>query len=319
VNAISSETLGEFESLTKKFGATEALRGLSFRIYRGINGLIGPNGAGKTTTIRLSLGLIKPDSGSAKMFGFDCWKESLEIRRRIGILYERIAFYDSLSGFDHLSLIAKLKGLSEPSSEIRRVLKLVELEGEAPNRKIGGYSAGMRQRLGLAQALLGKPELIILDEPTSNLDPLGRAKVLNIISDLKKEEGVSFLISTHILPELERVCDNFVLMNKGQTIREGTIGQLLDETHAKTFAVKVQPPDALLRLLKNEKYIEVVTMNGPYLHVTVKDTAKFKQRLPVLISKAHASLDEVKVVREDLESLFKSAIEGDSDDQLGGS
>jgi ABC-2 type transport system ATP-binding protein len=319
VNTISSKTLGEFESLTKKFGTTEALRGLSFRIHRGINGLIGPNGAGKTTTIRLSLGLIKPDSGNAKMFGFDCWKESLEIRRRIGILYEKVAFYDGLSGFDQLSLIAKLKGISEPSSEIRRVLKLVELEGDAPNRNVGGYSAGMRQRLGLAQAFLGKPELIILDEPTSNLDPLGRAKVLNIISDLKKEEGVSFLISTHILPELERVCDNFVLMNKGQAIREGTIEQLLNKAHAKTFAVKVQPPDALLRLLKNETNVEAVTMNGSYLHVTVKDVAKFKQRLPALISEAHASLDEVKVVREDLESLFKSAIEGDSDDQLGGS
>ncbi|MEM2081123.1 MAG: ABC transporter ATP-binding protein [Candidatus Bathyarchaeia archaeon] len=310
---MSSKTLGEFESVTKTFGTTRALSDLSFKINRGITGLIGPNGAGKTTTIRVILGLIKPDSGKAQMFGFDCWKESLEIRRRIGVLHEKATFYDGLSGFDYLMLMAKLKGISEPSFEVRKVLKLVELEREAQNRKIGGYSAGMRQRLGFAQALLGKPELIILDEPTSNLDPLGRAKVLNIIKDLKEEEKISFLISSHILPELERICDNFVLMNKGQAIREGTIEQLLDEACVKTFMVKAQPIDAVLRLLENEECVEKLSLDGAYLYVTVKDVARFKQRLPLLISKAHAALDEVKVMKEDLEAVFKSIIKGGSD------
>jgi len=317
VKAVNSKTLGEFESLTKRFGTTQALRGLSFKIYEGINGLIGPNGAGKTTSIRLSLGLIKPDTGKAEMFGLNCWKESLEIRRRIGILFEKSAFYDGLSGFDHLNLIAKLKGISKSSIEIKRVLRLVELEGGAQNRKIGGYSAGMRQRLGFAQALLGEPDLIILDEPTSNLDPLGRTKLLNVIKDLRKN-GVSFLISSHILPELERVCDNFVLMNNGQKIREGTIEQMLGEKTSKTFVINVQPADLLLKLLKREKYVEALSINGQSLHVTVKDVARFKRHLPLLISQAHASLDEVKVVREDLESVFKSAIEEDSDGKLSG-
>ncbi|WNZ29197.1 MAG: ABC transporter ATP-binding protein [Candidatus Bathyarchaeota archaeon] len=315
MNAISSKVLGEFESVTKQFGSTQALRGLSFKIYPGINGLIGPNGAGKTTTIRLSLGLIKPDTGNADMFGLNCWKESLEIRRRIGILYEKSAFYDSLSGFDQLSLIAKLKGISNPSIEIKRVLRLVELERDAQSRKTGGYSAGMRQRLGFAQALLGEPELVILDEPTSNLDPLGRTKLLNVIKDLSKN-GVSFLISSHILPELERVCDNFVLMNKGQKIREGTIEQMLGEKTSKTFVVNVQPADSLLKLLEREKYVETLSMNGVSLYVTVNDVKYFKQRLPLLISQAHASLDEVKVLKEDLESVFKSVIEEDSDEKI---
>lgn len=312
---INSETLGKFEVLTKRFGKNEALRGLSFKIYKGINGLIGPNGAGKTTAIRLSLGLIKPDTGKAEMFGYDCWKESLEIRQRIGILYEKVAFYDGLSGFDQLSLMAKLKGVAYPSIEVKRVLKLVELEKDAQYRKIAGYSAGMRQRLGLAQALIGEPELVILDEPTSNLDPLGRGQVLSLIKDLQKDKGISFLISSHILSELERVCDNFVLMNKGKTIKEGSLEQLLGITSTKTFIVKVQPAAQLSRLLEREAYVERLSIDGDVINVVVKDVTTFKQHLPLLISEANASLEEVKIAKEDLESVFKTAIEGDLDGQ----
>ena len=254
------------------------------------------------------MGLIKADTGKAEMFGFDCWKESIEIRRRIGILYEKIAFYDGLSGFDQLKLMAKLKGISNPLIEIKNVLDLVGLN-DAQNRKIAGYSAGMRQRLGLAQALLGQPELVILDEPTSNLDPIGRAKVLEIIDKLQKNQGISFLISSHILSELEKVCNSFILMNKGKVIRQGSLEQLLMKGDNKTFMIKVQPATGLLRFLESEEYVETLSMNGAYLQVTVKDVARFKQRLPLLISQAHASLEEVKVVRDDLESMFKLAIE----------
>ncbi|MDR2700737.1 MAG: ABC transporter ATP-binding protein [Nitrososphaerota archaeon] len=158
-----------------------ALDGLSLKILRGINGLIGPNGAGKTTSIRLSLGLIKPNAGSAELFGFDCWSNSCAIRSKVGVLYEKLAFYDHSTGIEQLALMAKLKGVSVSLVELKELLKLVELDVSAHDRHIGGYSAGMRQRLGLAQALLGDPELVFLDEPTSNLDPLNRAKILELI------------------------------------------------------------------------------------------------------------------------------------------
>ena len=303
-----TEVLGEFENLVKTFNTTRALDGLSFRIYKGINGLIGPNGAGKTTTIKLSLGLIKADSGKAEVFGFDCWKESLEIRRRIGVLYEKVAFYDHLTGLEHLKLIAKLKGIQDPEAESKNVLKLVELEKEAYNRKVKGYSAGMRQRLGLAHALLGKPDLVILDEPTSNLDPLGRARVIEIINTLKKEEGFSFLISSHILPELERVCEHVVLMHRGKAIREGSLEQLLNEVGSEAFMIKAEPVAPLMGLLKTAKCVKEVKLEGDYLHVAVTDSKEFKKCLPTIVSRAEASLEEVKVAGRDLESLFRMAV-----------
>ena len=307
---VITEVLGEFENLVKRFGSTEALGGLSFKIYKGINGLIGPNGAGKTTTIKLSLGLIKADAGKAEVFGFDCWKESLQIRRRIGVLYEKVAFYDHLTGLEHLKLIAKLKGISDPLAASKEVLKLVELEKDAQHRQIKGYSAGMRQRLGLAHALLGKPELVILDEPTSNLDPLGRARIIEIINTLKRNEGFSFLISSHILPELERVCEHVVLMHKGKAIREGPLEQLLSEVAPQAFMIKVKPAAPLIKLLKAEECVKEVSLEEDYVVAVVNDAEAFKQRLPVLVSSAKASLEEVKVVGRDLESLFKVAVSG---------
>jgi ABC-2 type transport system ATP-binding protein len=302
------EAIGEFKSVTKRFGATAALDGLSLKICRGINGLIGPNGAGKTTVIRLSLGLIKSNAGCAELFGFDCWSDSCVIRNKVGVLYEKLAFYDHLTGLEQLKLMAQLKGVSDSVVELKALLRLVELDEGAHDRRIGGYSAGMRQRLGLAQALLGNPELVLLDEPTSNLDPLNRAKILEIITFLHKEKGTSFLISSHILPELERVCDNFILMNKGKLLRQGSLDQLFDKTSTK-FIVKAQPVESLLTLLKSEEYVEDLSVVDGSLHVSVKDVRLFKRRLPLFISQAKASLDEVKMVESDLESVFKSAIE----------
>ena len=304
---MTQKVLGEFDCIVKRFNETEALSGLSFKIYKGINGLIGPNGAGKTTMIRLSLGLIKPNAGTARLLGFDCWKQSLEIRQRIGILYEKIAFYDHLSGLEHLKLMARLKKLSDPLGESKQVLKLVGLDNDAQYRRIGGYSAGMRQRIGLAHALLGKPDLVILDEPTSNLDPLGRAQVIELLNALKKD-GFSFFISSHILPELEKVCEHVVLMNKGKAVRQGTLTQLLSEVASHAFRIKVQPIMPLVDLLKQEDSVKEVATEEDYLLVIAKDPHVFKQRLPKLVAQANASLEEVKTEGSDLESLFKIAV-----------
>jgi ABC-2 type transport system ATP-binding protein len=304
------EIIGEFKSVTKRFGSTVALDDLSLKIYRGINGLIGPNGAGKTTSIRLSLGLIKPNMGKAEMFGFDCWSNSCTIRSKVGVLYEKLAFYDHLSGLEQLKLMAKLKGVSVSLVELKALLKIVELDVGAHDRRIGGYSAGMRQRLGLAQALLGKPELVVLDEPTSNLDPLNRAKILELIPFLHKEKDISFLISSHILPELEKVCNNFILMNKGKLLRQGVLEQMFDKTIFAKFIVKVQPVESVAALLKGEAYVEDLLVIGDNsLYVVVRNGSLFKQRLPLLIGQVGASLDEVRLAESDLESVFKSAVE----------
>ncbi|MDR1993091.1 MAG: ABC transporter ATP-binding protein [Nitrososphaerota archaeon] len=304
---MTANILGEFEGVVKRFKEIGALNGLTFKIYKGVNGLIGPNGAGKTTTIRLSLGLIKPDTGSATLLGFDCWKQSLDLRQRIGILYEKPAFYDHLSGLDHLKLMAKLKKLSDPLGESKQVLKLVDFDNEAQYRRISGYSAGMRQRLGLAHALLGQPELIILDEPTSNLDPLGRAQVIELLNTLKKR-GFSFLISSHILSELEKVCDHVILMNGGIAVRQGMLASLLSEVPSGIFRIKVHPNEPIVDLLKQEESVKSVTPVENYLIVITYNAHKFQQRLPFLVARANAFLEEVKMEGNDLESLFKIAV-----------
>ncbi len=303
-----ANVLGSFEGITKTFGNHKALDGLNFKVYKGVNGLIGPNGAGKTTTIKLLLGLIKANTGQAEMFGLDCWQQSQEIRCKIGILYEKIAFYEHLSGFEHLKFMAKIKGVTDPAAESKEMLKLVELDGEAQNKRIGTYSAGMKQRIGLAHALLGKPDLVILDEPTSNLDPLGREHVIRLVNELKKE-GYSFLISSHILPELEKVCEHVVLMNKGRAVRQGLLTELLGEISPQTFAIKVQPIAPLFELLKKEVCVKAVTLNNGTLIVDTKDPRAFKQRLPSLAAEAHVSLEEVKTGGKDLDALFKLAVE----------
>jgi ABC-type multidrug transport system ATPase subunit len=303
-----ANVLGSFEGITKTFGSHKALDGLDFKIYRGVNGLIGPNGAGKTTTIKLILGLIKANTGQVEMFGFDCWQQSQEVRCKIGILYEKIAFYEHLSGFEHLKFMAKIKGVTDPAAESKEMLKLVELDGEAQNKRIGTYSAGMKQRIGLAHALLGKPALVILDEPTSNLDPLGREHIIRLVNELKKE-GYSFLISSHILPELEKVCEHIVLMNKGRAVRQGLLNELLGDISPQTFAIKVQPFTPLFELLKKEACVKEVTLNNGTLIVDTKDHCAFKQRLPSLVSEAHVSLEEVKTGRKDLDALFRLAVE----------
>jgi ABC-2 type transport system ATP-binding protein len=303
-----TNVLGSFEGVTKTFGSHKALDGLNFKVYKGVNGLIGPNGAGKTTSIKLLLGLIKANTGKAEMFGLDCWSQSQEVRCRIGVLYEKVAFYEHLSGFEHLKFMAKVKGVADPAAESKEVLKLVELDDVAQNKRIGTYSAGMKQRIGLANALLGKPDLVILDEPTSNLDPLGREHVIRLVNELKKE-GYSFLISSHILPELEKVCEHIVLMNKGQAVRQGLLTELLEETSPQTFTIKVQPIAPFFELLKKEACVKEVTLNNGTLIVDTKDSSAFKQRLPFLASEAHVSLEEVKAGGKDLDALFKLAVE----------
>jgi ABC-2 type transport system ATP-binding protein len=169
----------------------------------------------------------------------------------------------------------------------------------------------MRQRIGLAHALLGKPELIILDEPTSNLDPIGRAQVIDIINSLKTKDGFSFLVSSHILPELEKVCEHVVLMQKGKAVRQGPLQQLINQVEAQTFTIKAQPALTLVNLLENEKCVKTVSIDGENIIVVVENSAVFKHRLPILVSESNVSLEEVKATGKDLESLFKTAIVGE--------
>jgi len=208
------------EGLTKDYGARRAIDSLSFEAEQGeILGFLGPNGAGKTTTMRILTGYMPPTSGQATVAGYDVVAESLEVRRRVGYLPETVPLYTDMTVFDYLKFMADLRHLPDAEERAEDVLEMVGLEERAEGY-IGNLSKGMRQRVGLAQALLHRPEVLILDEPTIGLDPAQVVDVRKMIREVGKERTV--LLSTHILTEAQQICDRVLIINQGHIIAEDT-------------------------------------------------------------------------------------------------
>ena len=228
--------------LTKRFGNIVALDRLTLSMSRGIFGLIGPNGAGKTTLIRVLLGLIRADAGSAKVLGLDVRTNSLKIRQKTRALHETPGFPGSPEVTHYLHHVSKLYDGRQGCDELLELIGLVN----AKNRKIRDLSAGMRQRLGIALVLIGEPELVFLDEPTSNLDAIARVEILQMILQVHKEAGVSFFVSSHVLSELEKVCTDIAFMNEGQVIESGTFLDILRRHSANRYTIMLSDPHALL-------------------------------------------------------------------------
>lgn len=212
-----------------------ALKGISLTVAEGeIFGLLGPNGAGKTTLIKILLGIAFADQGKATLFGVD--SRRVEARRRVGYLPEDYHLPEYLRAWRALDFFARLHGLKD-QTHIDGLLKLSGIE-ERRNSKVREYSKGMRQRLALAQALISKPRLLILDEPTANLDPLGRKDVKDLLLKLKSE-GTTVFISSHVLTEIERVCDRVAILHKGTLLKEGTVEELTQEKSLEEVFVEL--------------------------------------------------------------------------------
>ena len=206
------------DGLTKDYGTRRAIENLTFEARQGeVVGFLGPNGAGKTTTMRILTGYLPPTYGAAKVAGFDIISESLEVRRRVGYLPETVPLYPDMVVFDYLKFMADLRHLPNAEDMVLDALEMVGMEERAEGY-ISALSKGMRQRIGLAQALLHKPEVLILDEPTIGLDPAQVVEVRNIIRDIGKERTV--LLSTHILSEAQALCDRVLIINKGHIVAE---------------------------------------------------------------------------------------------------
>jgi ABC-2 type transport system ATP-binding protein len=207
-------------SLTKNYGSRRAINELTFNIQKGeIVGFLGPNGAGKTTTMRILSGFMPPTSGTAEIGGFDLLEQSLNVRRIVGYMPETVPLYNDMTVFDYLKFMADLRKINNPKDRVEEVLELVHLENRSAGY-IGNLSKGMRQRIGFAQALLHRPEVLILDEPTIGLDPVQIIEVRNMIRDIGKEHTV--LLSTHILTEAQQVCNRVLIINKGKLVAEDT-------------------------------------------------------------------------------------------------
>jgi ABC-2 type transport system ATP-binding protein len=285
--------------LTKRFKKITAVDRVNFTVHQGeVFGFLGPNGAGKTTTIAMLLGLVRPTAGSAEVLGRDIRRNLSAALRRVGAIVETPAFYPYLSGTDNLRIFARILG-DEVESRIPALLEQIGLKGRGKD-KVGTYSLGMRQRLGLASALLGDPELLILDEPTNGLDPAGMQEMRVFIRHLADEEGRTVFLSSHLLHEVEQVCDRVLILNKGQVIAQGQVGELLSQAHG--VEMHIEDAEQAAGILTGLDWVQNAHHEGDRLHVQAPP-----ERAPELLA-ALAAHDlfpsEVRPVVSTLESVF---------------
>lgn len=235
---MNNEKIIEVDNLSKQFKEVRAVDNLSLNVYKGdVFGFLGPNGAGKSTTIRMLLSLISPTNGHIKLFGKSLKENRVEILRKIGAIVEKPDFYNYLSAYKNLEIVGKISGKAMSSKQIMETLELVGL-AKRYKSKVKTYSHGMKQRLGIAQALLHDPELIVLDEPTTGLDPQGMKEIRDLIIYLSREKGKTIFLSSHILYEVELVANRMIIINKGSTKVEGEVKELLNTDNLKvTFEV----------------------------------------------------------------------------------
>lgn len=235
---MSDEKIIEIQNLNKQFKDIKAVDNLSLNVYKGdVFGFLGPNGAGKSTTIRMLLSLVKPTDGIIKLFGNSLREKRIEILKKIGAIVEKPDFYGYMTAYKNLEILGKISGSNISKERIMEMLELVGLN-KRYNSKVKTFSHGMKQRLGLAQALLHDPELIILDEPTTGLDPQGMKEIRDLILYLSKEKKKTIFLSSHILYEVELVANRMVIINKGHTKVEGNVSDLLNSNKLKvTFEV----------------------------------------------------------------------------------
>lgn len=229
------------EGLCKRFGDKEVLRGLDMTVpANSIFGFIGQNGAGKTTTMKAILGLLKPEAGSISVLGETVTYGQTATNRHVGYLPDVPAFYDFMTSMEYLNLCGSIVGLSPSECRSRggSLLELVGLGGE--KHRIGGFSRGLKQRLGIAQALLNRPRLLICDEPTSALDPVGRREILNVL--LAAREQTTVLFSTHILSDMERICTNVALLHRGKIRRQGTLSEMKNQYGGDSWLLELADP-----------------------------------------------------------------------------
>ena len=292
----------ETVNLFKRFGDIVALNNLNLHVPKGISGFIGPNGAGKTTTINILAGLVKPTSGSATVLGLDVLSESIEIRRRVRFMQELQPLPGDMTVIKFMRYASMLC-----NSSIREAVEALKTMGlkNFMERKIKSLSAGMMQRLRLAQALLGSPEIIVLDEPTANLDPIGRLEVLDKIVELNKDMSTSFLISSHIIPELEKIVDWISIINDGKIIAEGKISDLISSDKYNVFKVMSSNND-LLRKIINDYGLEC-RMEGSSLIIRVRDHWDLYKILSSM-SKYRVFIYRIEVLGTRLDEIFRKMV-----------
>jgi ABC-2 type transport system ATP-binding protein len=295
----------QVERLTKDYGVRLAIDGLTFHAEKGeILGFLGPNGAGKTTTMRILSGFMPPTSGKAAIAGFDVIEQSLEVRKRIGYLPETVPLYQDMTVFEYLKFMADLRRISEVEDRVEDVLEMVHME-ERIDSYISSLSKGLRQRVGLAQALLHEPEVLILDEPTIGLDPAQIIEVRNLISELGKEHTV--LLSTHILSEAQQICNRVLIINKGKIVAEDTPQRLQERLVGKQrFMLQVAGEgDGVAELITKLSGVEQVNViQDGQLEFQTHPGQDSRPQVARVVVEAGYDLLELRPIGMSLEDIF---------------
>lgn len=299
------EFIVDTTGLVKSFGRNFALNGLDLKVPKGISGFVGRNGAGKTTTISVLLGLLKANAGEATVFGLDCWRDSYKIKRRLGVMHEVNAYPSSFTGKRFLEHVARIYELSQIDKRVACALKDVGL-ADARDKKIGAYSAGMLKRLGLAQALIGEPEFVILDEPTANIDPLGRITLLEKIKELNKNQGTSFLISTHILSDLEKVCNWLSIIDLGKIVDQGSITDLAEKYSANIYKIEVSDPGLFVDKVQKMHNVDKIWIENGKVYCKVNDVDALYEKIPEIAAELKLQLKSFQQMLGTLEEIYKA-------------
>ena len=302
--------------LTKTYKGIQALKALDLKVARNsICGFLGPNGAGKTTTIKLLLGLTRPTAGSGRVFGLDIEKENDEIRRRIGYLAQDPRFYEYMTARETLRFVARFFYEGPKAAIEQRVAEVLEMVGltDKADRPVKGFSGGERQRLGIAQAQVNYPNLIILDEPAASLDPIGRKDVLEVLSRLR--EHTTIFYSTHILDDVQRVSDTVIILNKGTLVAQGPIEELLARDQAVTFTLTIKGEGASVETrLRNQPWVtrlETVSKNGKVswrIQVSDPEIAE-AQLVPLALDGGGVTVCGFERQTRNLEDIFMHIVE----------
>ncbi|MFQ6616531.1 MAG: ABC transporter ATP-binding protein [Fidelibacterota bacterium] len=302
-----SEIILKTTALTKTFKGQVAVDNLNLEVGKGeVFGFLGPNGAGKSTTIRLMLALIRPDSGDVGIFGQSVRERGNGALRRVGALIEEADFYRNLSARHNLELLARMDGI--PGARVEDVLRIVGLY-DRRNDKVKTYSHGMKQRLGVAQALLNRPQLLVLDEPTSGLDPRGMKEVRQLIRSLARE-GMTIFLSSHLLHEVEQVCTTMAIINRGRLITAGKVQALLQDTKLFASEIRARPLDRAREVISKLDMVKTVEIMEDSIRVSATE-----DELSIITRKLVESGVEVSAVipRTSLEDYFLSITdEGES-------
>lgn len=296
----------EVRAVKKRLGKRQIIKGISLDVEEGeIFGFLGPNGAGKTTTIRMLVGLIKPDEGSIKIAGYDIQKDREDALANLGAVVENPELYGYLSGRENLMQIARIRKLSKV--DVDEIIELIGLQDRIDD-KVKKYSLGMKQRLGLGAALLGSPKLMILDEPTNGLDPSGILDFREIVKKAAKERGMSVFVSSHILSEVQHLCDRVAFINGGEIKSVESVNEEGMATEKETMVVSTTEDEKALEVIKFFDFVHTANLTDGQMIVSIK--SGYSPKLVEELVKNNVGIVEIYKRHKGLEQRYMELVEG---------